>query len=131
MLQNTYGLIARTDDMAGTKRPARRIYPRSQKASDNGQGSTPRIDAVGEVPRGTEYNAILKLALPKTTTVKDTMYTPEDAERITRLRHERWNLLAAFSQMTSRDSQWKRMNDRMTMITKELYELTGHEIYNG
>ena len=61
----------------------------------------------------------------------DTMYSPEDAERITRLRHERWNLLAAFSQMTSKDNQWKRMKDRMTIITKELYKLTGHEIYNG
>jgi len=119
--------------MAGTKRPARRIYPRPQEARGDGQGSSPRIEAVGEVPRGTEYHAILKLALPKTTTVKDTMYSPEDAERITRLRHERWNLLAACSQTTSKadELRWKQMSERLTEITKELYKLTGHEIYNG
>jgi len=119
--------------MASTKRPARRIYPRPQEARGDGQGSSPRIEAVGEVPRGTEYHAILKLALPKTTTVKDTMYSPEDAERITRLRHERWNLLAACSQTTSKadELRWKQMSERLTEITKELYKLTGHEIYNG
>jgi len=61
------------------------------------------------------------------------MYTAEAAERITRLRHERWNLLAEFSHMTSKqdERQWKQMSERMTEITQELYELTGHEIYNG
>ena len=119
--------------MASTKRPARRIHSGLQEARSNGEGSSPRIEAVGEVPRGTEYHAILKLALPKTTTVKDTMYSPEDAERITRLRHERWNLLAACSQTTSKadELRWKQMGERLTEITKELYELTGHEIYNG
>lgn len=61
------------------------------------------------------------------------MYTAEQAERITRLRHERWNLLAAFTEHSSKDDerQWKRMNERMAVINKELLELTGHEIYNG
>ena len=118
--------------MASTKRPARRIYPRAQEARGDGQGSTPRIQTVGQVPRGTEYHAILKLALPQTTTVKDTRYTAEAAERITRLRHERWNLLARFGEKHgNQDGEWSTMNKRMAKINSELYELTGHEIYNG
>ena len=118
--------------MAGTKRPARRIHRGLQEARSDGQGSSPRIEAVGEVPRGTEYNAILKLALPQTATITDTMYTAEQAERITRLRHERWNLLARFGEKHgNQDAEWSRLNQRMAQVTKELYELTGHEIYNG
>jgi len=61
----------------------------------------------------------------------DRMYTPDQAERVSRLRHERWNLLARFAEKhSSQDSEWSQMNNRMRKITQELYELTGNPIYH-
>jgi len=86
---------------------------------------------VGAVPRGTEYDAVLGLASPKTIRVVDRMYTAEEAEQISRLRHERWNLLARFNEKHgTQDSEWSVMNRRMRTITDELYKLTGNPIYN-
>ena len=86
---------------------------------------------MGEIARGTEYDAILGLASPKTIRVVDRMYTAEEAEQISRLRHERWNLLARFNEKRgSQDSEWSRMNHRMRTITDQLYKLTGNPIYN-
>lgn len=86
---------------------------------------------MGEIARGTEYDAILGLASPKTIRVVDRMYTAEEVEQISRLRHERWNLLARFNEKHgSQDNEWSRMNSRMRTITDELYKLTGNPIYN-
>ena len=61
----------------------------------------------------------------------DRMYTAEEAEQVTRLRHERWNLLARFNEKHgSQDSEWSQMNRRMRTITDELYKLTGNPIYH-
>jgi len=50
---------------------------------------------------------------------------------VSRLRHERWNLLARFAEKhSSQDSEWSQMNNRMRKITQELYELTGNPIYH-
>ena len=58
------------------------------------------------------------------------MYTREEAEQISRLRHERWNLLARSSEKRgTQDSEWSQMNHRMRSITKQLYDLTGNIIY--
>jgi hypothetical protein len=59
------------------------------------------------------------------------MYTAEQAEQISRLRHERWNLLARFNEKRgSQDTEWSQMNRRMRTITDELYKLTGNPIYH-
>ena len=59
------------------------------------------------------------------------MYTPEQAEQVTRLRHERWALLLRFSDKHgTQDTEWSQMNRRLHSVTKELYDLTGNPIYN-
>jgi hypothetical protein len=117
--------------MAEGKRPARRVNrpapPSPQDVAPSSQG----VATVGEIARGTEYDAILGLASPKTIYIMDCAYTPEQAEQISRLRHERWNLLARFNEKHgSQDNEWSSMNNRMRTITKELFDLTGNPIYN-
>jgi hypothetical protein len=116
--------------MAAGKRPARRSNRRAPQAPAHAAASTQGVATVGAVPRGTEYDAILGLASPKAIRVVDRMYTAEEAEQISRLRHERWNLLARFNEKRgSQDTEWSQMNHRMRSITKELYDLTGNPIY--
>lgn len=65
--------------------------------------------------------------------MKDEVYTPEDTIKISNLRQERWALLAEFASRPNlkRDTQGHhdRMRRRMIDIEKELYRLTGKEIY--
>ena len=117
--------------MAAGKRPARRSNRRAAQAATDAAASTQGVATVGAVPRGTEYDAILGLASPKTIRVVDRMYTAEEAEQVTRLRHERWALLLRFSDKHgTQDSEWSQMNRRMRTITDQLYKLTRNPIYN-
>ena len=58
------------------------------------------------------------------------MYTAEEAEQISRLRHERWNLLAQFPFHHSSSPEYSQLNRRFASITMKLYKLTGNPIYN-
>lgn len=58
-------------------------------------------------------------------TVKDTLYTPEQAEAISRARSERWALCAHLANHPYDAPRWLRKRQ----IDKELYKLTGHVIY--
>jgi len=71
------------------------------------------------------------MAFPNTVTVPDTFYTPEQAEKVTRLRHERWNIYISLAKSYGvHTKEWYRCEKRLRKVTKELYELTGNPIYN-
>ena len=117
--------------MATSKRAARRTNRQKPPTPNDDPGSPQSETTVGEVRRGTTYDEVLAMAFPNTVTYRDKMYGPKEAEQITRLRHERWNLLARFNEKHgSQDAEWNRMNHRMRQITKQLYDLTGNAIYN-
>ena len=119
--------------MAAGKRRARRVNRRAPQASQDAAASTQGVATVGAVPRGTEYDAVLGLASAKTVRVVDRMYTPEQAEQVTRLRHERWNLLAEWAARpnisTIDECHHVRMKRRFERVQAELYKLTGNPIY--
>jgi hypothetical protein len=120
--------------MAAGKRPARRVNRRAPQAPAHAAAGTQGIATVGQIARGTEYDAILGLASPKTIRVVDRMYTPEQAEQVTRLRHERWNLLAEWAARpnisATDESHHVRMKRRFERVQMELFKLTGNPIYN-
>lgn len=64
----------------------------------------------------------------------DRMYTAEEAEQISRLRHERWNLLAEWAARpnisATDENQYVRMKRRFERVQMELYKLTGNAIYH-
>jgi len=72
---------------------------------------------------------------PTTIVVPDTVYTPSAVQEISRLRHERWAILAALS--NSADDKEPRLSDsqkdgfrlRLIVIHKRLFKLTGNTIY--
>jgi hypothetical protein len=119
--------------MAAGKRPARRHHRRAPQASTHVAAGTQGVTTVGEIARGTEYDAILGLASPKTIRVVDRMYTEEEAEQVTRLRHERWNLLAewaALPNISALDEKYHlHMKRRFERVQADLYKLTGNPIY--
>ncbi len=57
--------------------------------------------------------------------VKDTLYTTEQAEAISRARSERWALCAHLAQHPYDSRCWLRKRQ----LDKELFKLTGHAIY--
>jgi len=74
---------------------------------------------------------------PRTIEYKDRMYPPKVVEEISRLRHERWAILAAVShskddtqtiyEMTA--SRERGFRHRLKFISERLYKLTGNKIY--
>lgn len=117
--------------MAAGKRPARRRNRQKPQETMYDPSGPQSQKAVGDVKRGTTYDEVYAMAFPSTVKHVDTMYTAKEAEKITRLRHERWNLLARFHEKHGvQDKEWARMNNRMRHITKQLFDLTGNPIYN-
>ena len=72
---------------------------------------------------------------PKTIVVPDTVYTPGAVQEISRLRHERWAILAALSNSADdkepplSDTQKGNFRQRLIVIHKRLFKLTGNTIY--
>ncbi len=68
--------------------------------------------------------------------VPDKMYTARVVEEISRLRHERWAILAALSHNadgeieTIGENGKARMRQRLLTIHSRLYKLTGNKIYD-
>ena len=69
--------------------------------------------------------------------VQDTIYSEETVQKITDLRHERWAILAVMSTHKARQAgtifgakEMSRMEQRLEMVKKELFELTQNPIYN-
>lgn len=58
--------------------------------------------------------------------VRDKLYSPEEAEAISRARQQRWALLCHLAQYPLDAIAWQRKK----LLDRELYKLTGHEIYN-
>ena len=68
---------------------------------------------------------------------QDTIYSEETVQRITDLRHERWAILAVMSTHKARQDgtiftaqEMKRMEQRLSIVKAELFELTQNAIYN-
>jgi len=73
----------------------------------------------------------------KEVAVQDTIYSEETVQKITDLRHERWAILAVMSTHKARQAgtifgakEMSRMEQRLEMVKKELFELTQNPIYN-
>lgn len=68
---------------------------------------------------------------------QDTIYSEETVQRITDLRHERWAILAVMSTHKARQDgtiftakEMTRMEQRLSIVKAELFELTQNAIYN-
>ena len=68
---------------------------------------------------------------------QDTMYSEKTVQAISELRHERWAILSIMSTHKLRQqgnifsaNEIKRFEKRLQVVQKELYKLTGNEIYN-
>ena len=120
--------------MAEGKRPARRVNRPAQEEAADGKGGTYGVLTVGEITRSIEQHAIHDVAFTKTVTVSDRTYTAEEAEQISRLRHERWGLLGIFamaSNMVRTDPlKYKELKRRHDLVQAQLYQITQNEIYN-
>lgn len=61
------------------------------------------------------------------------MYTVQDAEQISRLRQERWCLLAHFADKAapyySRTAEYSRLRTQLEKVNEQLYTLTQNPIY--
>jgi hypothetical protein len=73
----------------------------------------------------------------KEVVVQDTIYSEETVQKIVDLRHERWAILAVMSTHKARQAgtifgakEMSRMEQRLEMVKKELFELTQNPIYN-
>jgi hypothetical protein len=68
---------------------------------------------------------------------QDTVYSPKTVQAITDLREERWAILSIMSTHKARQDgetytakEMTRFEKRLEVVHKELYKLTGNEIYN-
>ena len=68
---------------------------------------------------------------------QDTIYSEETVQAITDLREERWSILSIMSTHKARQDgetytaqEMTRFGKRLEVVHKELYKLTGNEIYN-
>ena len=73
----------------------------------------------------------------KTVTHRDTLYSPEAVKQISELRQERWALYAALALQPTRKKgtvftakMITRIEKRIQVVNKQLFELTENEIYN-
>lgn len=61
------------------------------------------------------------------------MYSVQDAEQISRLRQERWCLLAHFAEKSgatyNRTPEYTKMRTQLEQLNTELYRLTQNPIY--
>jgi len=68
---------------------------------------------------------------------QDTIYSEKTIQAISELRHERWTILTIMTTHKARQNgfvfsaqEMMRFEKRLTAVHKELYRLTGNEIYN-
>ena len=68
---------------------------------------------------------------------QDTIYSEKTIQAISELRHERWAILSIMSTHKARQQGgifsakvMTRFEKRLEVVHKELYKLTGNEIYN-
>ena len=68
---------------------------------------------------------------------QDTIYSEKTVQAISELRHERWAILSIMSTHKARQrgnifsaKEMTRFEKRLQVVHKELYKLTGNEIYN-
>ena len=68
---------------------------------------------------------------------QDTIYSEKTVQAISELRHERWAILSIMSTHKARQrgniftaKEMARFEKRLQVVHKELYKLTGNEIYN-
>jgi len=108
--------------------------PPSGEAAAHLQGGTQGHNAVGEVERGIGDNAVDNVAHPRTVTVQSAMYSVQDAEQISRLRQERWCLLAHFADKAapyfSRTTEYSKLRTQLEKVNAQLYTLTQNPIYH-
>ena len=68
---------------------------------------------------------------------QDTIYSEKTVQAISELRHERWAILTIMSTHKAKQNgfvfsaqEMIRFEKRLEVVHKELYKLTGNEIYN-
>ena len=76
------------------------------------------------------------IGAPETIVVADVIHTAKERQEISRLRHERWALLAHLGRVADGDTmrltdpQKARLNQRLNAISARLYSLTSNPIYH-
>lgn len=114
------------EDRPGTAQPQGTPHQDDDTRGTQGQSE------MGEEQGGAERDAVPDMAFA--VRYADRIYTPDECQRISTLRHERWLILARFANPITvkfhRTTEYKTLQDRLNTVTQELYDITKNPIYN-